>query len=93
MRVFDLKGEFAVRVRFVVGAIKRKSANVDRLARLIDRLLGSEKDGRLVAKLDGLRVLGRANRSIRHVVHLVPAGQAGGETKLRLKCAATVEPA
>ena len=79
-------------VRLVIGAIERKRADVDGLAGLVDGLLGGEEDGRLVFELDGLRVLGRADRCIRDVVHLVLAGETGGKAKLRLERAATVEP-
>ena len=56
--VFHLEGEFAAGDGLVIGAVERQGANVDGLARLVDRLLRGEKNGGCIVKLDRLGVLG-----------------------------------
>ena len=72
-RVLDLKSEFAIGHRFVIGAIQRQRAHMNRLPRLIDGLLGGEQDGDLVFHPHGLGEFRRTDGGVYGVAQLIGA--------------------
>src|SRR4051812_24311404 len=78
---------------FPAAAIQRERPDVDRLAGLVDGLLGGKQNAVLVLQADLLREVGRADRGLDGVAHRVCAGKTGGELELRFGRAARIEPA
>ncbi len=64
---------------------------MDRLAGLVDRLLGSQQDRSLTFEFDGLGIFGRTYRSVGDEAQLVVARQAGRKAELGLDRAALVD--
>src|SRR5580658_8308489 len=90
-RVLNFKREPAAGGGIVVGAVESQRANVNRLPRLIDRLLGGEQDGKLVLELHRLRVLAGTKGRLDQVAELTVAENIGGKAKLRVRRAAMIE--
>ncbi len=90
-RVFHLEGKVTVPIGPVTGAIQRERADMDRLAGLVDRLLGGEHNQCRVFDLDGLGVFGGTDGRVGDEADIVCASERSRKAKLSGDRAVLVE--
>src|ERR1700722_20630377 len=90
-RIFDFKREGTLRRRLMIRAVERERTRMDRLPRLVERLLRSKKNGNFVLQAHILRKFGRADRRIGNKAQPVTPNQTGWKAKLRLRSSAAIQ--
>src|SRR5208282_6815226 len=82
-RIFDFKRESTLRRRLMIRAVKRERPHMDRLARLVEWLLRSKKNGNLVLQAYVLCEFSRPDRRVGNIAQPVTPNHTGRKTKLR----------
>src|ERR1700730_11674072 len=92
-RIFDFKRQGTFRGCLMIRAVKRECPRMDRLARLVEWLLPSKKNGNLVLQAHVLGKFGRPDRRIGNIAQPVTPSQAGRKAKLRFRSSAAIKSA
>src|ERR1700678_764671 len=90
-RIFDLKREGTLRRGLTIRAVKRERPHMDRLARLVEWLLRSKKNGDLVLQAYVLCKLGRPDRRVGNIAQPVNPDHTGRKEELRFRSSMVIQ--
>src|SRR5208283_1552047 len=90
-RIFDFKRQSTLRRRLMIRAVKRERPPMDRLARLVEWLLRSKKNGDLVLQAYVLCKFGRPDRRVGKIAQPVTPNHTGRKAKLRFRSSMVIQ--